>query len=137
MDETTPDFGNAIAYSHIVGALDRFQAAYKTSRMAAIPRWFDSALIDRLTDTTKHSLIYCWLTTEPDPDVIVINLRETYTVGPFVAFIERTTTLLAPAWRNSVMRKLGDRPLTLHKIAAGSRLCRSVVGLFEPPERRK
>jgi hypothetical protein len=39
---------------------------------------------------TRHSYLYRWLTAEPDPDVIVIDLRETYTVGPILAAMDRT-----------------------------------------------
>lgn len=32
----------------------------------------------------RASALYRWLTAEPDPEVIVIDLRETWTVGPFL-----------------------------------------------------
>jgi len=35
------------------------------------------------------SFIYQWLTAEPDPEVIVIDLRETWTVGPIIDSIDR------------------------------------------------
>jgi hypothetical protein len=38
---------------------------------------------------TRNSYLYRWLTAEPDPDVIVIDLRETYTVGPILAAMDR------------------------------------------------
>ncbi|ELY39718.1 hypothetical protein [Natronorubrum tibetense] len=37
----------------------------------------------------RHSRLYRWFTTEPEPDVIVIDLRETYTVGPFIRLLDR------------------------------------------------
>ena len=36
----------------------------------------------------RQSALYQWLTAEPDPDVIVIDLRETWTVGPFLAVLD-------------------------------------------------
>jgi len=43
----------------------------------------------------RHSYLYRWLTAEPDPDVIVIDLRETYTVGPVLAGLDRAGAFLA------------------------------------------
>jgi hypothetical protein len=35
------------------------------------------------------SFIYRWLTAEPEPEVIVIDLRETWTVGPVIELVDR------------------------------------------------
>lgn len=43
---------------------------------------------DRLAAVVRGSWLYRWLTAEPDPDVVVIDLRETYTVGPFVRLLD-------------------------------------------------
>ena len=51
-----------------------------TSRIAAGGRWLATAV--------RHSALYRWLTAEPDPDVIVIDLRETWTVGPVIAILD-------------------------------------------------
>lgn len=50
---------------------------------------------------TRHSFCYWWLTEEPDPDVIVIDLRDTYAVGPFIALLDRVVPRYARAWRTS------------------------------------
>lgn len=42
-----------------------------------------------LSAYVRGSYFYRWLTAEPDPDVIVIDLRETWTVGPFIAILDR------------------------------------------------
>lgn len=44
---------------------------------------------ERVADICKGSWLYRWLTAEPEPEVIVIDLRETYTVGPFVRLLDR------------------------------------------------
>lgn len=36
----------------------------------------------------RASFIYRWLTAEPEPEVIVIDLRDTLTVGPFVTALD-------------------------------------------------
>ena len=54
-----------------------------------------------LGDWVRASWSYRWLTAEPDPDVIVIDLRETYTVGPIIRLLDRVVTPLADAWDGS------------------------------------
>jgi hypothetical protein len=57
-------------------------------------------------DWMRHSFLYRWLTAEPDPAVVVIDLRETATVGPFIALLDRVAARLAPWWRTSGCRRL-------------------------------
>ena len=55
----------------------------------------------RVTSLIKGSYCYRWLTKEPDPEVIVIDLRETYTVGPFIALLDRLIPHIEQAWQHS------------------------------------
>lgn len=52
------------------------------------------ALVARVGTWIEASWLYRWLTAEPDPDVIVIDLRETLTVGPILAVLDRLISLL-------------------------------------------
>mgnify|MGYP000153296760 CR=1 FL=1 len=61
----------------------------RQSRLGATIRWGGQA--------TRASWVYRWLTAEPEPDVVVIDLRETAVVGPILALLDR---LLAPFVRN-------------------------------------
>ena len=56
-----------------------------------------------LGDWVRASWSYRWLTAEPDPDVIVIDLRETYTVGPIIGVLDRVVDPLADAWEGSAV----------------------------------
>lgn len=69
------------------------QRAVQSSRLGRLGRW--------LADAVRHSYLYRWLTAEPDPDVIVIDLRETWTVGPFIRLLDATIDRLAPAVKDS------------------------------------
>lgn len=42
----------------------------------------------RVRRVIHRSWLYQWLTAEPEADVVVINLRETQTVGPILTFIQ-------------------------------------------------
>lgn len=50
----------------------------------------------RLRRFVESSFLYRWLTAEPEPDVIVIDLRETKTAGPAIEALDRTVRELAP-----------------------------------------
>lgn len=59
------------------------------------------ALWRRTAAAVRSSYLYRWLTAEPDPDMIVIDLRETWTVGPFIRLLDATLERLLPALDNS------------------------------------
>lgn len=76
----------------------------------------------------EGSWLYRWLTAEPDPDVIVIDLRETWTVGPILTAIERFGRWLVPAagqsWTASLTRRshavAKARPVRLVSVVVGA-----------------
>lgn len=55
----------------------------------------------------QGSFLYRWLTAEPEPDVIVIDLRETLTVGPWLRGLERAIAWLLPAAISSRLVRAG------------------------------
>ncbi|WP_233559385.1 MULTISPECIES: hypothetical protein [unclassified Halorubrum] len=69
------------------------QRAVQGSRLGRLGQWIAGAVRD--------SYLYRWLTAEPDPDVIVIDLRETWTVGPVIRLLDAAIDRLAPAVRES------------------------------------
>jgi hypothetical protein len=82
--------------------------------------WFSSSTVARVTARVTKSVstvetwvgnsdLYRWLTKEPDPDVVVIDLRETYTVGPFLRAADRVAPPAAAAIRESVAWSIAQR----------------------------
>jgi len=79
-----------------------------------------------LVRRTRASFPYRWLTAEPDPEVIVIDLRETYTVGPILAVLDRLVGILARGWQTAgvgsltetVHDTLHERPIRAVSIVA-------------------
>lgn len=61
----------------------------------------------RVVSAVRASLIYRWLTAEPDPEVIVIDLRDTRTVGPFLRVLDRVVATLADTAGNSRIVAVG------------------------------
>ena len=71
----------------------------------------------------RSAWLYRWLTKEPEPDVIVIDLRETRSVGPVLARIDRVLTALTPALLRSTVSRVwyrGQRQLQQRPIRTAS-----------------
>jgi len=49
----------------------------------------------------QESALYRWLTTEPDTEIIVIDLRETWTVGPLITLLDRAVEMVAASGESS------------------------------------
>lgn len=60
-----------------------------------LARWSEGA--------TRSSWLYRWLTAEPEPEVIVIDLRETISVGPVIILLDRLIRWLVPASHRSTV----------------------------------
>jgi len=73
-------------------------SALKHSRLGEVGRLFGRWI--------RGSWLYRWLTSEPDPDVVVIDLRETWTVGPLIAVLELIFGPLERFWPDSGVRTL-------------------------------
>ncbi|GGL68356.1 hypothetical protein [Halocalculus aciditolerans] len=86
---------------------------------------------------TKQSALYQWLTAEPEPEVIVIDLRETYTVGPFIRLLDFVVEKLHPIWMGSTLHSgfvwVGRQGARL----AQTRVGRAIASVLEPPETRE
>ena len=78
----------------------------------AFARSTPAAWVRTLANWIRHSWLYQWLVTSPEPDVVVIDLRETVTVGPFVAVVDRVQPALERAWRDSRFRQVTARTTT-------------------------
>ena len=87
--------------SDVTNVFEKF--AEKTERALAGSRIVGSAraVTAGAGHIVQNSYVYRWLTKEPDPDVIVIDLRETYTVGPFIAILDKVVPHVERAWTNS------------------------------------
>lgn len=99
-------------YSALCGVvgLERVRASVQSVRagsavgtaMDAIQEWSSRLvagavvvdLLGNIGQWTRGSALYRWLTAEPEPEVIVIDLRETATVRPFLFAIDESIGLL-------------------------------------------
>jgi hypothetical protein len=74
------------------------------------------------------------LTAEPEPDVIVIDLRETWTVGPFLRLLDKLISWVLPYWRTSRLSAGVDTVVELTERAAETRYGQAIASVLTPPE---
>lgn len=86
-----------------------------------------------LANTARQSFLYRWLTREPEPEVIVIDLRETYVVGPIISILNRIIDGLLPSWRNSLAKRVTTHLDTVQEVVARSITGRFIAILVAPP----
>lgn len=65
----------------------------------------------------RGSWLYRWLTNEPDPNVVVIDLRETWTVGPILAILGWVFEPLERYWPRSGIGTVASRTIEQFRIA--------------------
>ena len=87
-----------------------------------------------IADATTHSFLYRWLTKEPEPEVIVIDLRETWTVGPFITLLDAFIAWMLPLWRESQLARLAGSFVSVGEGLAETRYGQLLVQLLEPPD---
>ena len=103
------------------------ERGYEASRLSAGTAAFSTWV--------RNSWLYGWLTAEPEPDVIVIDLRETRTVGPVISVLDRVVPRVASATRESTVWSLSERAYeAAARPLAGSRVLRWCAAVLEPPE---
>ncbi len=90
--------------------------------------------IKRVPAWVRGSRLYEWLTAEPEPEVIVIDLRETYTVGPFIRLLDAVVDRLQPYWEESTPKRLLDAAVRAGERAAETRVGGLALELLAPPE---
>jgi hypothetical protein len=88
-----------------------------------------------VADNVIRSYIYRWLTTEPDPEVIVIDLRETWTVGPVLWSLTVAAGLIYPYWRNSTCQRVGGIFRSIENYFIYSRVVTVLAKVLPPPQK--
>lgn len=145
---TTSDSLLAEVRRHVYTAFHRsslrrtLSAAIEGSRVLAIPSALGTTAhharvtqyFRRLRRWGRHSFLYRWLTKEPEPDVIVIDLRETYTVGPLLAGLDRLAGPLDRSYRHSKLRSVADSVALGVTWLASTRVGRLLGRALAPPD---
>lgn len=139
VDQNNSTLARAFRNSRIGEALSVSPSSVRNSAVAQAVRVFArSAGSSRFHDTTEYfsritqsSFLYRWLTAEPDPDVVIIDLSETWTAGPIIAILDRTITRTSRYWTSATIKSILDRTAN---VFAGSTVAVSLVRVLESPE---
>ena len=128
--DTTESFrarlGTIVQRSQLVSALAQTSESTVVSAFRQGGQW--------IADVTTHSFLYRWLTKEPEPEVIVIDLRETWTVGPFITLLDAFIAWMLPLWRESQLAELTGSIVSVGENLAETRYGQLLAQLLEPPE---
>lgn len=87
---------NVSASGRFATVRDRLSRALDASRLVGATRTAEATAVR----WGRGSRIVRWFLAEPDPEVVVVDLRETYTVGPVIH---------AAAWSGTRARRLAER----------------------------
>jgi len=83
-DDANSRLAAAVTDSRVVAALDRVG-----DRLAGLGQGYRAERLGTWgSRTVTESSLYRWLTADPDPEVIVIDLRKSHTFGPFVTVLD-------------------------------------------------
>ena len=119
-----------LAPSRAVAALDHVSDGVVTIGRSSTTR----SLAGRLSGWVRASSLYRWLTGEPDPDVVVIDLRETYAVGPVIALLDRLAAPLGRLYRDSTLQRLVEAVGRTAGALADTRAGRALGRALAPPD---
>jgi len=92
---------SATVATWIRGAVETGSTAFGGSFLAHVFGW-----VGRVT---RASWLYGWLTAEPEPDVVVIDLRETLIVGPILGLLDRVLSPAVRYWQHTESRTVLER----------------------------
>jgi len=91
----------ATVVTWVRGASASGRAAFEGSAFARVLAW--------LSRVTRASWSYRWFTAEPEPDVVVIDLRETLLVGPVLGLLDWILDPVVRNWQRAESRTLFER----------------------------
>lgn len=114
---------SAVENSALKSLSDAFTRSFERSAL--------SRMCARLLKIARGSRIYRWLTTEPEPAAIVIDLRKTHTVGPLLAVLDACTPQATRFWENSSLASVAR---AIENTVSGSNAVRLAAKLLEAPE---
>lgn len=107
-ESTTGDTNRSSLSDRLSVGLDRFVSRFRPIGTAVDRATYHSrvrALGDRVRPAVAHSRIVRWFIREPDPDVVVIDLAETRTVGSLLRALDATAERIDRVLRDTGIRE--------------------------------
>jgi hypothetical protein len=88
----------------------------------------------QLTYAVEKSFLYRWLTTDSEPNVIVINLGETWTLGPVLDLLSHLINKCRPYWHESFFGTVLGEISTIIRNTGKTRIGQFLSRVLLPPE---
>jgi hypothetical protein len=88
----------------------------------------------QLTHAVEKSFLYRWLTTDSEPNVIIIDLQETWTLGPVLGLLNHLMDKCRPYWRESFLETALAGVSTIIKNTGETRIGQFLSRVLLPPE---
>lgn len=110
--EESPSEDEPRASSRVAAAVDAVRGRCQPVSRSLDRAWQRShvgTVLGACERTVSHSRLVRWLTREPDPDVVVIDLMETRTVGPILRAIDYVAGHFETPVRTSTIRQATGR----------------------------
>jgi hypothetical protein len=88
--------GSTLVASSLAGPITAVVALAGLAGLVLLSKWYHDIEWATVADAARDARpsrpsiggVRNWLTAEPDPDVIVVDLRETLTVGPIIVVVD-------------------------------------------------
>ena len=121
---------NSLLIAGLRGGAAATAAAFHRSGVGSIRR--------TAAEWVRHSQLFRWFTTDPDSDIVAIDLRTTWTIGPILRAIDDPGERLQTYWARSVLKDvLTNSGRILERSARNSVVVDSLSTALKPPEPRE
>jgi hypothetical protein len=88
--------GSSLVASSLAGPITAVAALVGLAGLILLSKWYHDVEWATVADAARDARpsrpsiggVRNWLTAEPDPDVVVVDLRETLTVGPVIVVVD-------------------------------------------------
>jgi hypothetical protein len=88
----------------------------------------------QLIHVGEKSFLYRWVTADPEPKIVVINLKETWTLGPVLSRLNHLVEEYQPYWRESILNTALSEVNKIINNADKTRVCQFLSRALLPPE---
>jgi hypothetical protein len=93
-----------------------------------------TALRDTTARMAQDSFLFQWLTKEPEPDIVIIDLHETRTVGPIIRILKWAVERIQPYWQGAGLNRGYERLVKIGEQASKTRVGIMIGRLLAPPD---
>lgn len=86
-----------------LSASTKNSSVWRLFKSLKLSNWIENSRVisPRSRRKISSSTVYGWTVKEPDPDLVVIDLRETFSISPILTAFDDVIEFMVPAWMRS------------------------------------